>query len=102
MCRLFSPAYPSVDCVRLKNWLPVGRYPCLAGSATRSVTQLLRKATEVAGKNKVKLAAENCSWSAMELSSFHAKMLPFEINKMTTLAVLSSLRSAAVAVEAAN
>ena len=74
----------------------------VAGGFLGSATQLLSKATDVAGKNKVKLAAEDCSWSAMELSSFHAKMLLFQIKKMTALAVLSSLRSAAVQVEAAT
>ena len=54
------------------------------------------------GKNKVKLAAEDWSWSAMEWSSFHAQVLLFKINTLTALAVLNSLRSAAAAVEAAN
>ena len=67
-----------------------------------SVSQLPSKATEVAGKNKVKLAAADWSWSAMDWSSFHAQVLSFEINKMTALAVLSGLQSAVAAVEAAN
>ena len=62
----------------------------------------MRKATEVASKNKVKLAASDWLWSAMDWSSFHAQVLSFEINKMTALAVLNGLRSAVAAVEAAN
>ena len=67
-----------------------------------SVSQLPSKATEVAGKNKVKLAAADWPWSAMDWSLFHAQVLSFEINKITALVVLSSLRSAVAAVEAAN
>ena len=67
-----------------------------------SVLQLLSKATEVAGKNKVKLAAADWSWSAMDWLSFHAQVLSFEINKMTALAVLNCLQSAVAAVKAAN
>jgi len=74
----------------------------VSGGFPDSVSQLLSKATEVASKNKVKLAASDWSWSAMDWSSFHAQVLSFEINKMTALAVLNGLRSAVAAVEAAN
>ena len=74
----------------------------VSGGFPDSVSQLLNKATEVASKNKVKLAASDWSWSAMDWSSFHAQVLSFEINKMTALAVLNGLRSAVAAVEAAN
>ena len=74
----------------------------VSGGFPDSVSQLLDKATEVASKNKVKLAAADWSWSAMDWSSFHAQVLSFEINKMTALAVLNGLRSAVAAVEAAN
>ena len=74
----------------------------VSGGFPDSVSQLLDKATEVASKNKVKLAAADWSWSAMDWASFHAQVLSFEINKMTALAVLNGLRSAVAAVEAAN
>ena len=61
----------------------------VSGGFQDSATQLLSKATEVAGKNKVKLAAEDWSWSAMEWLLFHAQVLLFKINKMTALAVLN-------------
>ena len=38
----------------------------MSGGFPDSVSQLLSKATEVAGKNKVKLAAADWSWSAMD------------------------------------
>ena len=74
----------------------------VSGGFPGSVVQLLDNVTEVARKNKVKLAAAEWSWSAMDWRSFHVQVLSFEINKMTALAVLNGLRSAAAAVEAAN
>ena len=74
----------------------------VSGGSPDSVTQLLSKAIEVAGKNKVKLAAVDWLRSAMDWSSFHGQVLSFEIDKMTAFAVLNGLRSAVVAVEAAN
>ena len=45
----------------------------VSGGFPDSVLQLLSKATEVAGKNKVKPAAADWSWSAMDWSPFHLR-----------------------------
>ena len=50
----------------------------VSGGFPGSVSQLPSKATEVAGKNKVKLAAADWSWSAMDWSLFHAQVLSFD------------------------
>ena len=64
---------------------------------SKSALTLLKKAADMADKNKVRLKTGEWSWSAMDFSSYLMQLLSFEINKLSAMAVLNGVRAAAVA-----
>jgi hypothetical protein len=69
----------------------------VSGGFSKSALTLLKKAADMADKNKVRLKTGEWSWSAMDFSSYFMQLLSFEINKLSAMAVLNGVRAAAAA-----
>ena len=61
----------------------------VSGGFSKSALTLLKKAADMADKNKVRLKTGEWSWSAMDFSSYFMQLLSFEINKLSAMAVNS-------------
>ena len=69
----------------------------VSGGFFKSALALLKKAADMADKNKVWLKTGEWPWSAIDFSSYSMQLLSFEISKLPAMTVVDGGRAAAAA-----